>query len=392
MAFKDKNILGKLKKGYVKDHNRFMEENNPWNTKEAKKQIEKFAELSKKYKNEAKISEETEKFSWLDIEPKYHTLFKDSEKNKTDKKLYNQVPANVHYGLPSHVIGNFETANFFLCLANPNIDVVDSYKTFEHSDSSGKKRVNNIFEYYKTFNEVTKFDKSSYFENFDTEEKINSYIINEKESIIAQEMKQFLSSLDNPTEKKLEKIFNGGQYYYIEKYYNFLFTEKGGIAEFRKQIKNEILNKKPEEYEFIDKVIKADVCNLELFPFRSKTPSLDEGKYGNVILHEDTKTILFTSKIIVRRIIQFLIDENKNKPIFAFRMYDKWKSKISQVLKNVYGLEEDEIIVFLTYCESELFYGFPNTNGAISQKNLYRLPLDKYRIPKETFSNLQNSL
>ncbi|MDO5695858.1 MAG: hypothetical protein Q4P30_03760 [Eubacteriales bacterium] len=302
--------LKKLKdwEGATLDTDKFLKKYSPWHREKGTKIIEDFLKPDNKV------------FSWLNI----------LKGNEICENGYEKIPANVHYGIPNHVIGNFDQANLFLCLINPNIEFEDKFKASEHVSSKRIKNKKNISEYYEEFKKVGANDPTSHLNNFKDVKSLRNHIVNRNKNII-----QLESEFDVPE----------GDGYYIKNYF------KGVL----KEIKDENYN-----------LGKLKICNLELYPFRSRIP----GKFMQNLLRTNDDIVLLTARIILRRIAKFLNNDEK-KLKFIFRRYDDaemdkknnrlkydrmHRGRLAYVLEKDLGYEGKDIDEILTYIEKEYFY------------------------------------
>lgn len=300
------------------------------------------------------------KFSWIDKLK--------GEKN-TDEEDKDKI-ANIHYGLPSHIHGNYRDGLIYLCLFNPNVvEIQDSNLIYKCEDLS-EENINrcSIKDYYtkppmvegKNDLENEEFwtiinGYKTWYKNKEKEENINKLvdIIISEESTLTKEL------------KNIDKY-----HYYIDKYYKVLKEEV---------IDN--IESDAEKYRITDRIVNIDLC-----PFRSKK---SEAITDEIL---ETKFSEFSAYIILYRIGKYLndLDEFRNderkyleKPVFIFRSYGEWYKKMSKCLKEI--IKNEKSIKLTDKIEEEYFnrlrldyfYTFPNRGARISQNNLRKFVSDE---------------
>lgn len=343
----------------LKDRNPYLE-----NNKNSKNSLDDSRQFLKEKIEEFLIELENEnsKFSWID-ELK-------GEKN-TDEEDKDKI-ANIHYGLPSHIHGNYRDGLIYLCLFNPNVVEIQDSNLIYKSKKSEKKstKICSIKDYYtqppmvEGKNDLANEEfwtiingYKTWYKNKEKEENINKLvdIIISEESTLTKEL------------KNMDKY-----HYYIDKYYKVLKEEVVDNIE-----------SDAEKYRITDRIVNIDLC-----PFRAKK---SEAITDEIL---DTKFSEFSTYIIWHRIGKYLndLDEFKNderkyleKPVFIFRSYGKWYKKMSKCLKEIIKNEKsikltDEIIKeYLTMIRGDYFYYFLNQCAIISQKNLRKF-VSKYEF------------
>lgn len=347
-----------------------INEKNPYlkNNKNSKNPLDDSRQFLKEKIEEFLIDLENgnSKFSWID-KLKGEKNIDEEDKDKI---------ANIHYGLPSHIHGNYRDGLIYLCLFNPNVvEIQDSNLIYKCEDLS-EENINrcSIKDYYtkppmvegKNDLENEEFwtiinGYKTWYKNKEKEENINKLvdIIISEESTLTKEL------------KNMDK-----DHYYIDKYY--------------KVLKDEVIDKlesNDKKYEITDRIVNIDLC-----PFRSKKSE----EITDEIL--DTKFSEFSAYIILYRIGKYLndLDEFKNdkrkyleKPVFIFRSYGEWYKKIFKCLKEIIKNEDNikltnEIIKeYLTMIRGDYFYYFPNQGAIISQKNLRKF------VTKDEFDGIK---
>lgn len=378
----------------IMDHDEFMRTYNPWQTKRAKQLIGNYLNImdnngNHKY-DQGDFNFDKESFSWLAIDQELEEQFL----NKNTKIKF---PKNMHYGLPNHMHGNIDEATIFQCLINPNIDLKDK-----------KKSPKNLDIFFKVFNDTK--DSSSNFSNHASINNINPHIVDLNSSILKDELKKLID-LDDKTfkivmsgVKKLTKY-----YYYLGEYFYPLLTSDNSKETTFKTLRRE-LHREENKNLILENIDNLKTCNLELFPFRSKLPELgkSEKKIGRALVNTNVDTLLFSARVILRRIalsIMRNIDSskiNKDIPIFIFRRYEiSWKGIIKEVLEKDYGMSSSDAQNILNKIEDKYFYYFnsrfqkKNSSGKISLNNLKRsnsnIDEKEEGLSKEEYQNLKKT-
>lgn len=379
------NFIEKIKEYSKLKQNEFLSNYSPWHKKNpGESVIERFCKNS-------------EKFSWLDI------YEKDIDKKKTDKEkdeYYSIFPANIHYGVPKHVTGNFDEATLFVCLTNPHIGISDTGKSEDFKEEcsyEGKKHYGDCFK--KNCSE----DPSSDFYNVDSDnldklkENIRNHIININDSEVSLELKKFVKAEINDDNLK--------KYYYLSNYFYKILTKGGGkkdLIELVKKNKNLIESLDKNKDAFKKKLPIFKICNLEAFPFRSQNPGYRKNKkgVGNILLSYNDDVTLLAARIILRRIGLYLSSPTADdrsrteKPIFIFRRFnDVYKNSLEYVIENDLGIRNfEKVIIYLE--EEGFFYYFigkdihGRSKGLISQGNVKD---SKGENLKEVFDDLFKS-
>lgn len=343
-----------------------INEKNPYlkNNKNSKNPLDDSRQFLKEKIEEFLIDLENgnSKFSWID------KLMGEKNIDEEDKDKI----ANIHYGLPSHIHGNYRDGLIYLCLFNPNVVEIQDSNLIYKSEKSKKKstKICNIKDYYtkppmvEGKNDLANEEfwtiingYKTWYKNKEKEENINKLvdIIISEESTLTKEL------------KNMDK-----DHYYIDKYY--------------KVLKNEVIDKlesNDKKYKITDRIVNIDLC-----PFRAK----NAGTVTNEILN--TQFSEFSAYIIWYRIGKYLNDlENyrKNivrrieKPLFIFRSYSKWQDKLVATLHKIHNEEIDNEIIegYIEKINLEFFYHFPNQSGMISQNNLKKF------VSKDEFDGIK---
>lgn len=343
-----------------------INEKNPYlkNNKNSKNPLDDSRQFLKEKIEEFLIDLENgnSKFSWIDKLK--------GEKN-TDEEDKDKI-ANIHYGLPSHIHGNYRDGLIYLCLFNPNVVEIQDSNLIYKSEKSKKKSTNicSIKDYY-TKPPMVEVKNDLANEEFWT--IINGYKTwykNEKKEENINKLVDIIISEESTLTKELKNMDK--DHYYIDKYY--------------KVLKDEVIDKlesNDKKYKITDRIVNIDLC-----PFRAK----NAGTVTTEILN--TQFSEFSAYIIWYRIGKYLNDlENyrKNivrqieKPLFIFRSYSKWQDKLVATLHKIHNEEIDNEIIegYIEKINLEFFYHFPNQSGMISQNNLKKF------VSKDEFDGIK---
>lgn len=306
------------------------------------------------------------KFSWIDKLK--------GEKN-TDEEDKDKI-ANIHYGLPSHIHGNYRDGLIYLCLFNPNVVEIQDSNLIYKSEKSKKKstKICSIKDYYTKPPMVEGKNDLANEEFWTIINGYKTWYKNEKKEENINKLVDIIISEESTLTKELKNMDK--DHYYIDKYYKVLKEEVVDNIE-----------SDAEKYRITDRIVNIDLC-----PFRAKKSE----EISDEIL--DTKFSEFSAYIIWYRIGKYLndLDEFRNdkrkyleKPVFIFRSYGEWYKKIFKCLKEIIKNENnikltDEIIKeYLTMIRGDYFYYFPNQGAIISQKNLRKF------VTKDEFDGIK---
>lgn len=290
-------------------------------------------------------------FSWVD---KLNRI--DKNKNTEDKDKV----ANIHYGLPSHVHGNYKDGSIYLCLFNPNvIGILDNNLIYKSKSSKKESAKICSLEDYYTKPPLLEDKKDPIDDEF--WRIINSYKEwkndDKKRKINIEKLKNLIISDESTLTKELKNPELGT--YYIDNYFD------------------KLINKCANKLEDTDKIV-----NMELCPFRSKNAST----ISNDILKSEIS--LFACYIIWYRIGKYINNKNTNKPIFIFRSYSNWEKRL---IYSLYELNNEKITQeaigeYMIKIRNEFFYHFPNQSGMISSKNL------RIFVSEEEFDHIRENI
>lgn len=280
--------------------------------------------------------------------------------------------ANIHYGIPTHVHGNYKDGIIYLCLFNPSVSGIDD-KVLTDVGIKGYYNSKTINDYMKNNgidsevnNESDKIRKSleewlKGNESINQEElnnKICKYIISSEESILTREIKEIAPFIKNE--------------YYT---YNYL----------REVLKlpKLLISTKEKNYRTANKVV-----NLELVPFRTKEKS------DNFNGYTDEKISIFGAYIIWYRIGKYLRSKKiEERPKFIFRSFDidglSWKKLLKKSLSYIVDNKDKHLIDDFIYdLFGEFFFSYTGNgrNAILSDNNLVYFDENK---EKKKISNQQ---
>lgn len=343
-----------------------INEKNPYlkNNKNSKNPLDDSRQFLKEKIEEFLIDLENgnSKFSWID-KLKGEKNIDEEDKDKI---------ANIHYGLPSHIHGNYRDGLIYLCLFNPNVVEIQDSNLIYKSEKS-KKKSTKIFSIKDYYTKPPMVEGKNDLANEEFWTIINGYKTwykNEKKEENINKLVDIIISEESTLTKELKNMDK--DHYYIDKYY--------------KVLKDEVIDKlesNDKKYEITDRIVNIDLC-----PFRAK----NAGTVTNEILN--TQFSEFSAYIIWYRIGKYLNDlENyrKNivrqieKPLFIFRSYSKWQDKLVATLHKIHNEEIDNEIIegYIEKINLEFFYHFPNQSGMISQNNLKKF------VSKDEFDGIK---
>lgn len=268
---------------------------------------------------------------------------------------YNGDSANQHYGLPTHINGDYKNGLIYHCLFNAGTNEVEDSLTTNNCT---------LEEYYKIPEKESKKGPKD----------INDIISESEEGEIVENLRYNIIGPDSLLTKELKKERNGDERgYYCKTYYKEIL-EKNEDFYFDPNIGDKEIAK-----------ITNNMVNIELYPLRSKNK--DGAKY------KLNKFSLFGAYIILYRIGKYLNDVEKNrnknrdikKPIFIFRSFSDWKDCIIAAIKNQFNFDKDTANELFEYLYDNFFLEFSNPNaGSVSSVNVMK----KVRIGNERFDEM----
>ena len=363
----------------INDKNFFLEIFSPWHKgNKGGDLIEDFI----KHIDNQNINKD---FSWLNIlnvDKRWKKFLEENpEWNKLeDKNKY----LNMRYQIPTHFHGDIDEAVIFHCMENPRGYLGD----WDDNEIDTEFQGVNLDEFYKKSADKLK-EKSVTLrgiieERYKLEDIDNiQNIIYSEESNLLQELNHMFKQDDYFFDK--DYIFKNSKksdkelfpYYYIREYYRqILNMSSNDISKYRNNENNRRTNA-------LD--IAKKICNVEIYPFSSSEPNLDNKGIGNAIFL-NSELSRFGIYILLRRIYKYLQEEEKDKedakkPVVIFRKYDKvWGELLGGIL-NKEDLEKLEDDFF--YCQLQPRGGGITSGNVISMKN--------YKIYQEIFQNLKES-
>lgn len=296
-------------------------------------------------------------FSWVE---ELNTL-KDL---KGENISYNGDSANQHYGLPTHINGDYKNGLIYHCLFNAGTNgVEDSIKTNASKDDADSKTYT-LEEYYKIPEKEPKKGP----------EDINDIISESEEGEIVENLRYNIIGPDSLLTKELKKERKSDKRgYYCKTYYKEIL-EKNKDFYFDPDVTDEKISE-----------MTNNMVNIELYPLRSKNKDGAEYKIN--------KFSLFGAYIILYRIGKYLNDVEKNrnknrnikKPIFIFRSFSDWKDCIIAAIKNQFNFDKDTANELFEYLYDNFFLEFSSPNaGSVSSVNVMK----KVRIGNERFDEM----
>lgn len=363
----------------INDKNFFLEIFSPWHKgNKGGDLIEDFI----KHIDNQNINKD---FSWLNIlnvDKRWKKFLEENpEWNKIeDKNKY----LNMRYQIPTHFHGDIDEAVIFHCMENPRGYLGD----WDDNEIDTEFQGVNLDEFYKKsadkLKEKSVTSRGIIEERYKLEDIDNiQNIIYSEESNLLQELNHMFKQDDYFFDK--DYIFKNSKksdkelfpYYYIREYYRqILNMSSNDISKYRNNENNRRTNA-------LD--IAKKICNVEIYPFSSSEPNLDNKGIGNAIFL-NSELSRFGIYILLRRIYKYLQEEEKDKedakkPVVIFRKYDKvWGELLGEIL-NKEDLEKLEDDFF--YCQLQPRGGGITSGNVISMKN--------YKIYQEIFQNQKES-
>ncbi len=363
----------------INDKNFFLEIFSPWHKgNKGGDLIEDFI----KHIDNQNINKD---FSWLNIlnvDKRWKKFLEENpEWNKLeDKNKY----LNMRYQIPTHFHGDIDEAVIFHCMENPRGYLGD----WDDNEIDTEFQGVNLDEFYKKsadkLKEKSVTSRGIIEERYKLEDIDNiQNIIYSEESNLLQELNHMFKQDDYFFDK--DYIFKNSKksdkelfpYYYIREYYRqILNMSSNDISKYRNNENNRRTNA-------LD--IAKKICNVEIYPFSSSEPNLDNKGIGNAIFL-NSELSRFGIYILLRRIYKYLQEEEKDKedakkPVVIFRKYDKvWGELLGEIL-NKEDLEKLEDDFF--YCQLQPRGGGITSGNVISMKN--------YKIYQEIFQNQKES-
>ena len=276
---------------------------------------------------------------------------------------------SIDYGIPSHIRGDIDKGTLFLCLVNPNIDT----------------RV--------AMSEALKAKKSKNYKY------ISDYIINtdSKGGIFYMELENLFSNKGEDPGYYLSEYFNP----ILSAYSKNKDTKSAidSVDRLCKILKDEKLREQYQQEIQDIKEMSSKIVNLESFPFRSSSPRFatkeedSKSRFANKLVSSDSKVSLLSARVIIWKIVEYLSNENKTKPVFIFRRFDRaWKPSIEQALETDFEYGEEEINDIINELHNEFFLTIGYKNNDNVSKMSKKLRKNNELIEKDFDSIIGESL
>ena len=304
----------------LKNWDKTVDDYNPWKNDKGVKLINEFINC---------LTQPNDDFSWIG----------------SNGKKYK--PAT-RYIIPTHVQGDYESANLYQCLYNPGV-----------ADSIWKLKDTNICEFIEQAKNKENYIKRMFpdNQNFSVEDVRNKIV--QKDNILYQEIELILGNFSKKPDHQSLKEFIILECYYIKSYYSALLGERGE----GKKLLDKTVNYLLENWNNFKKYQGLRICNLELVPFASLNKK--DIKLSDV----DEKFTNFTVSIILKRISNYLKNGGE-KPVFVFRSRKEWFERINVFINSEFGMVETfdiENSQLLDY-----FYEFSSQNAVLSRNNILK--------------------
>lgn len=368
---------------------------NPWKQDKIDKQGEEYI---KKYKGES-----DKDFSWiLDGDKKAIESVYDDNNNK-DKQ-------SIDWGLPNQVVGDPDTATFFLCLLNPRVQDADSpygdFKGYVDKESLDKESVDD--KVIRNPDEYSE-DKEFYYQHIihSKENELSKEIREMKEKIERKDVFQFEKQLDDFDKKVKDLKLNGSDeelknykkhhdplksQYYLYSYYNFIM--RGSKIKVQKNNKSKKIEENGRDVQInlfkdndsVDKLNQLKICNLELFPYRTESKPKGELDYCKL------ESSRYVASLVVNRILKSESNSEDN-PVFFFRSYEEWSKVILEVLGEKKELEGKKLMEKYNSMADHFYVGASSQSMAITRNNIRKAPKiirdEDYENIEDVFSSLR---
>lgn len=305
-------------------------------------------------------------FSWV---KELNKLAKDLEGESIS---YKGDSANQHYGLPTHINGDYKNGLIYHCLFNAGTNgVEDSLKTNNCT----------LEEYYKIPEKEPKKGPNDINELISKDEKLKDKIRNVRNNIIGPDSlltKELINERKlikeliyerKLTKELINKRRDDERGYYCKNYYQEILKENEDFY-FDLDLSDEDIAR-----------VTNNLVNIELYPLRSKNK--------NGAGYKINKFSLFGAYIILYRIGKYLNevkeDPNIQKPVFIFRSFSLWKTCIIDAIKNYFNFDNDTTDELFEHLYDNFFLEFSSPNaGSVSSVNLVK----KVRIGNERFDKM----
>lgn len=295
-------------------------------------------------------------FSWPKKLNELNTLNKVPEGMNFNEDL---ISANINYGLPSHINGDYLNGIIYHCLFNPGSNNVKDERTIKEYS---------LKEYYDIPNKEKEDGKPI------GPDDINQMIQDTKKDEIIDILRENIIGYDSMLTKEIKRKRNGGEKgYYINNYYKYI-TDK---------FENDYFHNAKYSNCFMQqlRIHTNKLVNLELYPLKSLNKQNSKYKINSFSL--------FGAYIILFRIGKYLNNENEIKPIFVFRSFKEWKEIIIRVLLDEFKADSYFVESFFdNYLYDKFFYEFSSQRGHINPNNVIK----KTKIDESTFNELIGAL
>lgn len=310
---------------------------------------EKFEQVIKEFIDIYDNDENNNSFSWID---KLNSINKDLGPDMPVKKK----SANLCYGLPTHISGDFEKGLIYHCLFNPGTNKISDKKFLVDNTS--------LKDYYNM--KENSIPNNAINPSKDSESKAS---LNER----VQSIKKHIFSEDSIFTKEILRKRNcdDAEIYYIDHYYSTnIFNPKKSIY----------LDESLDNDEIDDMKLRTNkLVNIELVPFTSFNKNgLDFMKNG--VYFVKNKFSMYSAYLILYRIGKHLNNENAVSPIFCFRAYTEYKELIIEAIINICSIDKNEAELIFIDLYNKYFYNLSNEQrGWVTKGNLIRYsnPLEK---------------
>ena len=387
----------------IENKESFLEKFSPWHQEKGQELIQKFVDI-------VNNDQSTEDFSWLDI------LDEDKQWKKLDEETKNEVKnkskhVNMRYQIPTHFHGDIDNAVLFYCMENPR-GYLGDYKDSVIDKEFQGETLNEFYVYsadkrLEESKRLKEIVRERYQLNDVTTDLIKKIIYSDAkdETPLRRELDNMFDEKPNffqveyilKKNKRSKKPVLSEKYYYIAQFYAQLLEINGGNLS-KYNIESEYKEKAQAER---DKAIKISekICNVEIYPFSSSEPKLNEKGIGNTILLNSALSRLGVY-IVLRRIYRYLNNEAE-KPVFLFRKYDRaWKNLFNEIFKEVKKKNQrfdNELVLSLLekgffYCQTGSMGGGITDGNVISVPNFSEVDRKNSKEFKKTKLNDFNSI
>lgn len=313
---------------------------------------------------------------------------------KRPKRARKHLHSTAKYGVPMHVTGDPQTANLVVCMLNPNVPY-DFDKNASLEDVMKKEDL-----------PICEISGQLSYEIYHTAENVFSLY-----------WKNFVAQGGNSegiTDDSIRKSIISAFYYYLHEYYTHIIggskpdtqkyhsvhgiprdlqfladqsTSPGKYQTYTQEHCEDYCRKtlKVEDHiafigeQNLQRLLNAPICNIELWPFRSKVP----GTVENIIVYQHIYQL--SAAIIVRRVLDSFYGYTPNAPIVVFarkknkyilddqNLFDTFFAKANVCIK---GEKINTAAQFMRKvaerdnCKTIFFSTSSNQSGSLSRDNL----------------------